>query len=468
MDEVVWGRGRDLAYLPATGLTRTLVDVTARALRGVDCGDLTQARGWTNSDDNGAVLPAERAGEVDAGLVAEWVTRQYSCAMAGSAASEAAPRPGPALTYPGVVIGSRHGSAAHLAAAMAVPWLPTGFDLDVEWPEGQMTDGVAAMAHGAAVAARILARNDDILVRQVHDPVRMSDAAGRRVHLTIRWRSLPDAFRAFLDAHVGPGGFILIVRDVRSWPVLDTGDGYSYQVGSSTTGLDLATYTNGSDVGNLARRTGGTATRPTGRYRRFGAEHSVEPGVEAGLRQWAHDRGGRVFAILYHGAETLSAAVADIYRDWLRGQGKTGNRLIVGAGRLLDPWQTIRAGVVPYWCEASTRGAVNAAELWLAGCRPFSTVEILPEPPGATWSQVAPLAQWAVLAQFASRRGVVNPAAARAYPLRALAPRYATDALRVLPYDLPPPEPLRLGTAVAGLRSNAPSNGILVSYGAVE
>jgi hypothetical protein len=63
---------------------------------------------------------------------------------------------------------------------------------------------------------------------------------------------------------------------------------------------------------------------------------------------------------------------------------------------------------------------------------------------------------------------VVNPAIARAYPLRPLAPRHATDALRPLPYDLPAPEPLRLETAVAGLRSNGPSNGILISYGAGE
>jgi hypothetical protein len=302
----------------------------------------------------------------------------------------------------------------------------------------------------------------------VHDPVRTSAAASCRVRLNIRWQWLPRALRAFLDSCVEPGGFALLVRDVRSWPVLDSGDGYSYQVGSSATGLDLATYTTGPDLGNLMRRNGGPATWPTGPYRRSGDEHSVEPGIEAGLRAWARGRDARVFSILYQGAETLSAAVADIYRDWLRDHGKTGNRLLISAGRLLDPWQTIRTGLVPYWCETATRAGVGAAELWLAGSPPFTSVDILPEPPGVTWSQVAPMAQWSVLAQFASRRGVVNPDVARAYPLRPLAPRYATHALRALPYDLPAPEPLRLDTAVAGLRSNGPSNGILVSYGTGE
>jgi len=445
--DVAVGQAREPAYFSPSGLTRTLVDATARALRGKDCGDLTQAADWTRRHDERVAVPADRAGEVDAGAVAEWISAQYA-----------------GRTYPGVVIGTRHGSAAYLATAMGVPWLPAGFDLDVRWPEGRATDGVAAMAYGETVATRILDRNQGVVVRQVHDPVRMSDAAGCRVQLNIRWRSLPGGFRAFLDSCVDPGGFALVVRDVRSWPVLDAGHGYSYQVGSSTTGLDLATYTNGPDLNNLMRGGGGPATWPTGPYRRFGVEHGVEPGIEVGLRQWAQDRGGRVFSILYHGAERLSAAVADIYRDWLRDNGKTGNRLLVSVGRLLDPWQTIRAGLVPYWCETATRAGVGAAELWMAGSPPFTSVDILPEPPGVTWSQLAPIAQWSVLAQFASRRGVLNPGVARAYPLRPLAPRHATNVLRALPYDLPAPEPLRLETAVAGLRSNGPGNGILISY----
>jgi hypothetical protein len=449
VDDTVRGQRPDPAYFPPSGLTRTLVDATARALRGKDCGDLAQARDWANRADERVVLPVDRAGEVDADAVAEWITEQYA-----------------GRTYPGVVIGTRHGSAAHLATALGVPWLPAGFDLDVRWPEGCATDGAAAMVYGATVATQILDGNHGVVVRQVHDPVRMSDAAGCRVQLNIGWQRLPGAVRAFLDSWVEPGGFALIVRDVRSWPVLDSGDGYSYQVGSSSTGLDLTTYTNGPDLTNLLRRTGGPATWPIGRYRSIGVEYGVEPGIEADLRQWARGRDGRVFSILYNGAETLSAAVADTYRDWLRGQGKTGNRLLISAGRLLDPWQTIRTGLVPYWCETATRVGVGAAELWLAGSPPFTTVDILPEPPGVTWSQVAPMAQWSVLAQFASRRGVVNPAVARAYPLRPLAPRHATEVLRALPYDLPAPEPLRVDAAVAGLRSNGPSNGILVAYGA--
>jgi hypothetical protein len=78
------------------------------------------------------------------------------------------------------------------------------------------------------------------------------------------------------------------------------------------------------------------------------------------------------------------------------------------------------------------------------------------------------MAQWSVLARFATRRGVVNPAMSRAYPLRPLAPRHATEALRGLPFDPPARDPLGLDTVMNGLRRTGTSNGFLVTYGSME
>jgi hypothetical protein len=133
----------------------------------------------------------------------------------------------------------------------------------------------------------------------------------------------------------------------------------------------------------------------------------------------------------------LSGVVADMYRAWLRSRGKTGNRLVVECGRLLDPYQVLRAGLVPYWCENASRAAANSAELWLAGSQPFTTVDVLPEPPGTDGVQIAQLDQWQAMAGFATRWGRVDRRAVRAYPLRTLSPRHATAALKEHPYDLP-------------------------------
>jgi hypothetical protein len=436
-------------YLAQASLARTLVEVTSRALRGVDCTRLTATRDRADRDGE-APLPARRAGEVDAAAVARWVVDQYR---------EAA--------YAGVVIGSAHGGAAHLAAAAGVPWLPTGFEVDIDWTAGCMADAASAMALGTAAARRVIATNDGVRVRQVHDPVRVPDLGQSRVTLHVRWQSLPEAYRTLLAAQLDRGGFVLLTRDVRPWTVLDPAPGCTFQIGSPASGLDADGYAQGSDGHAVVRRSGPGATwrTPGGPSRRDSAEHSVEPGIEVALRRWARGTDVHVYSLLYHGADALSAALADVHRGWLRQHGRPGDELVVAAGRLIDPWQVVRTGVVPYWVESATRASVGEAELWLAGSEPFGSIEVLPEPPGGTWSQVAPMAQWSVLARFATRRGVVNPAMSRAYPLRPLAPRHATEALRTYPFDLPVSGPLRLQTVMNGLRHTGSTNGILLSYG---
>jgi hypothetical protein len=146
-------------------------------------------------------------------------------------------------------------------------------------------------------------------------------------------------------------------------------------------------------------------------------------------------------------ADTLSAMVAELYRGWLRAAGKTGNRLVVECGPLLDPWHVLRAGLVPYWCPGARLGDVEQLTWWIAGEEPYTSIEILLQPPGRP-----PLAgemdSWLGVAQFARRRGVVAPICRRAYPTRPLTSRHATKILREHPADLPLPPALRLTDTV--------------------
>lgn len=455
---------QDLLYVDSCGLMWTLVGAVSRALRGGDCADLTETHhtSWTGhpagTDPAQAVrtahrfsVPAERAGDIDAEAVAQSVVDQYA-----------------GRTYPGVVVGSRHGSAAHLAAAMLVPWLPVGFETSVQWPQGCPPDAMAAMAHGMAVGLQILGRNDGVLVRQVHDPVGQGAVAGSKVTFHVRWQWLPEAYRSFLENQLERGGFAILLRDGRGWPVLECGGRYSFQLGSPSSGLDFDEYLDGPDLREAVARAGsGAGCRiPPGVLGRDCGEFGVEPGIDLDLRRWARGRAGRVYSVLYSRPEVLSAVVADLHRDWLRCSGKTGNRLVVETGRLIDPKQVVRTGMVPYWCEIATRSAVTEAELWLASSTPFTSVEVFPAPPGNAWSRVATREHWSAVAAFATRRGVVEPAMIRAYPLRTLAPRHATDALRAHPYDLPEPARLTADAAVAGLRANGSTDCLLLSFAA--
>jgi hypothetical protein len=185
------------------------------------------------------------------------------------------------------------------------------------------------------------------------------------------------------------------------------------------------------------------------------AETAVAAGFVATLRGYCRDARVGLATVRYGNVDAFSAAAADIHRAWLRRGGKTGDRAVVGCGRLLDPHQATRAGLVPYWCENAARRAATAAELWIAGSEPYTSVDVLPEPPGQPWPGMATIGHWDAVAEFASRRGKVDGLLKQAYPRQPLPTRYATAVLRNHPWDNPRPTPLEPADVVSGLRGRA-------------
>ncbi|KWV31265.1 hypothetical protein [Micromonospora rifamycinica] len=444
----------------AAGSTaRVLVAAAARALRGLDCADLghpgpssrsTVAAEPARRDAGRVTLTAAQAAGVDGERVARWIVGQY-----------------PRQRYPAVVLGSPHAAAVHLAVALGVPWLPAGFEMTAQWTHGAVDRPGAALDHGAAFAARVLAGNPDLHVRQVHCPASRGALAGTTLSLVARWRSLPVAYARFLADRLTRRSAVLLVGDGRGWPVSDSGPGHSFQLGSPASGLEPVDFHPDSPtLRQVLRAAGGTGAGwepPPVTAARGSAEHGVEPGFTSALDQWTRTRGHELRQVGVPHPGVLSAATADLYRRWLRRAGKTGDRLVVECGRLLDPWQVVRAGLVPYWCENATRRSVDDVEWWLAGSEPFNSVDVLPESPGMRSPALAGLPQWLAVAAFGRRRRALDRTAARGYPVGPVATRRATEVLRGQPYDLPTPPPLGVGEALAGLHEAGASLGLAVS-----
>jgi hypothetical protein len=252
-----------------------------------------------------------------------------------------------------------------------------------------------------------------------HDPTATST-----VDFSVTWQQLPIAYHRFLVDRLDPGGCVVVIADRATHPALLADDGrYRFQLG--------------------------------------GGQVAVPGSLVGQLRAWA-DRSGSAMRVVLSGEDALSAGVADVYRHWLRAAGKTGNRLVVECGRLLDPWQVLRAGLVPYWCPRAVTGVVTALELWLAGSEPFSSVEILPEAPGGYRPALADPRQWRAVAGFGARRGVVDRACLRGYPCRVRGVSHATRVLRRHPYDAPITAPLAAGEALRLLDDSAAHLGLLV------
>jgi hypothetical protein len=442
---------------------RVLLAAASRAVRGEDCADLgyqpmlSRFRGAPESvrrvalarAAGRAAMSGQQAGGIDADRVARWIVDHY-----------------PPRWYPGVVIGSPHGAAVHLATALGVPWLPAAFEVTAHWPGGAVDNPLGALSYGARIVARMLGANPGVGVRQVHDPAARGVLAGATVSLAVRWHRLPDAYRQFLGTRLAPGAPVFLLRDARTWPVLDSGGRHTFQVGGPASGLSPADFRPESEaLGQVLRSAGGDGSRwqpPRIPSPQGYAEYSVEPGFEASLRDWVRGTGGPLHRVLFARPEALSAAIADLYRGWLRSAGKSGDRCVVECGRLIDPWQVVRAGLVPYWCENATRRSVAGAEWWLAGSAPFTSVDVLPEPPGLQSPALAGLPQWLAVASFGRRRRAVDRVAARGYPVSPVPTRHATEVLRRQPYDLPAPPPLRAMDALAALRNSGTPQGLLV------
>jgi hypothetical protein len=375
--------GQLLRHVPVLGRRGELPDDLRRPALGAEAAS--------------TAVPLESVGDIDAEAVAAWIAGRYT-----------------GDRYPAVILGSPHGAAAHLAAAIGAAWLPTTFTVRVPWPGGAAGNWPAAADAGAVVAERILFANPAVSVRQVHDPILDGPLSAATVTVHVRWRRLPEAYRRFLRDRLRPGGFSLVLRDVRTWPVLDLSPGHDLQIGSPITGVGYDQYDAGRPaLRQVLRELGEDFWSRPGRDTPFRyAERSGEPGLEPQLREVAAEAGHRAHRVLYRGPAGLSAFVADLYRRHL----PSARTCLVETGPLLDPGGVLERGLVPYWCESAAEPIVAAAEQWLAGSVPFDRLAVLPQPPGTTGGAHAGLRQWRSLAVFAGRDGWVDRQAAGRYP----------------------------------------------------
>jgi hypothetical protein len=440
---------------------RALLEAAARGISGQTVRDLGRIpilgrRGTVPPGIRFRELADEAAGQavggeaacgIDADAVAEWIVGQY-----------------PAVDHPAVVLGSPHGAAVHLASALGAPWLPLSFTVTVRRPGGATGDWSDAADDGARVAERILAANPSVTVRQIYDPVSRGPLCASTITLQVQWRRLPAAYQRLLRSGLRADGASLLIRDTRTWRVLELAQGHTFQVGSPLTGWHADDYSDDNlDFRRLRESLGMPAFRTPYAGTSFHyAETGGDPRCEPELRRLAAEHGHATHRVLYHGPETLSACVADLYREWLRCGYGTGEHCVVETGALLDPGQVLAAGLVPYWCESASQRAVTDAQWWLAGSESFTGVTVLPQPPGLDCGAYATAAQWRAVAQFARHRATVDPLAIRRYPLLPLPMSHTAG---VLPSPSPAgarPERMSVAHALASLRRSSGSGGMLV------
>jgi len=267
----------------------------------------------------------------------------------------------PKRRYPAVLLGSSNGALTHLAAAMQVPWLPDTVLVPVAHV-GDPDRPDQAMDFGRSVASPLLERNPDVVLHHMHDQLQDVLMAQRMSYFRVKWRRLPDAYAAFVDQRLAPGGTVVVVRDHSSWPVTRLGPRHVFQAGgrggTPPEGFLALPHAPGPDE------------------KAAEAEWGLDTSFREEVQGWCAERGYRYTEISYDGPQAPAAPVASVMRNWYRARGESADRLVVPCFILGDPWQTISAAAIPFWIYFAVQPALQSLDEYLSEAEPYADVNV--------------------------------------------------------------------------------------------
>ena len=363
----------------------------------------------------------------------------------------------PERKYPLILLGSSNGALVHFCAATGAPWLPQTVLAPVrrERP-GDPEDGCEALALGAPLGERLLARNPDLQLHQLHDPNQDRLMVRHMLYFRLKQRRLPAAYRAFLERSLAPDGVVLLVDCRRSWPTTRVGPRHVFQHGAIG-GASEDEYAEGSSrVADHLRRMGSPRRRwlgPKADGVSPEAEWGLEEAIVEELADWARRRGTRLLRLSFERPEDASAAVAELHRRMYARAGLPDDRLHVESFIQLEPYWTLRLGLTPYWMVFNMEPSAARLERFLESRR-FEDIFLTLFAHGVDSVGLPPISRWRAILRRAQRRGAFLGVNAGTYPAHFSAFARYQKALRKLDGAVEPPPPPSAEEALEALTAD--------------
>jgi hypothetical protein len=312
----------------------------------------------------------------------------------------------PQKAYPGAMIGSSNGAAAHLCVAMGMPWLPQTFLVTVR-RHVHPDDLNADVEWGRRQAHTIRRANPDLFVSQMHDPVQDRLMVERMGYFRIKKMKLGSHYEDFLRKL--PAGSPLFLVECRyQWPVTQVDEGHTFQIGGLGD-IEPEEYVNGSErIREFLKKNGSPhghwqAPAPTGEYPE--AEWGFQSCLGDDAERFAKEAGFRIRRIRFEHPECLSPFVADLYRWWYRRRGHEPKHLIADCFAIMDPWWTLKTGAVPFWMAFNTRNSWRALDKYLKNSPPFEEIYMMLMSNGISGIGQVSIEDWKKLLGRATKTG---------------------------------------------------------------
>lgn len=366
-------------------------------------------------------LPPEKVSSIRGERLSAWAASEY-----------------PQRRYPAVAIGSSNGAAVHLFAALGIPWLPQTFLLPIRRtlpPDAPEAD----LESMAPIGRALLAQNPDLALHQMYDGNQDRLMVRFMSYFRVKRRTLGPAYERFLRDTLASGGTIYLVECERRWPVTQVDARYVFQHGG-VGGATEEEYLHGSErVEAYLARMGSPRPRwecPRADRLLPEAEWGFDPALRDDVLRFASAHGHPVKRIVFDDPEDLSPLVADFYRDAYRSRGLPGDALFAESFVLLEPYWTLRKGLVPFWMVFNTEPSRARLERYLADTEAYRDVHQTLFSHGVDSIGLPPIDRWREVAtKGASERGDLLGVDAEAFPRDFAALVRFHRALRSLPAD---------------------------------
>lgn len=333
-------------------------------------------------------IDPDELGEVDVEELRAWAADRY-----------------PKRGYPAVMVGSPNGAAMHLAALLGIPWLPQTFLVPVRRTVDP-NEPKEGLEWGRERAESLLEANPDVQIHQAFDPNQDQLTLKRAAYFRVKSRRLGEAYEAFLDTVLDPGGSVILVDCELEWPTTRLGDRHVFQFGAPG-GLRPEEYREpgGRVEAFLERhgsgRSGWNAPEADGRSPE--AEWGFEPALRSDVERVADERDYDVRRLSFEGSNELSGLVADFYRHRYERRGIDADRLLVDSFVLVRPWWALRTGSVPYWLTFNSTFDAESVEGYLEERESYEEIDLTPVSNGIRAAGQAPIERWRAVANRAER-----------------------------------------------------------------
>jgi hypothetical protein len=336
-------------------------------------------------------VPRHRVADIDSDALAEWVTGHY-----GRGRRDVA------------FVGSANGALTHLAAALGARWLPQTLLIPVRRHGVPPEDGSEDLRRMRSTGEALVRANPDWRLHHMHDPVQDRLMIAHMCYFRVKWLRLPAAYRESLRETLPRGGTLVVSDCALRRPTTAVGERYVFQHGGFGGATQDELRHGGPRVRAYLRAYGSdyrafTAPEPDGEHPE--AEWGFAPELMADLEELAAQEGWRLVRLRYDEPESLSPAVADLYRDLYRRRGIPPNRLLAETFMLVEPYWALRTGSVPYWAVFNTEPSQRALADYLDRSEDFEEIRLGLFSHGVESVGMAGAADWARVLDRATKVG---------------------------------------------------------------